>query len=192
MAGHDRTVAFLRDGDSVDRKRLRLAETAKYLKIAHAENGYERQAQHYYVLERRQRRKAMRGSVILWIRRIQDFVYGDLVWRYGSSVLRPVLTFALSALVAAGITFAAPMTDGGATGLHPGATTGAYSFEGWNGQSVVNYLNVLYFFLTAPAGGSQDSLHGWVKGIFVFYLLMTLWLIALTFEASAKRLGKSI
>jgi len=29
--------------------------------------------------------------------------------------------------------------------------------------------NVLYFFLTAPAGGSQDDLHGWVKVVFVVY-----------------------
>lgn len=44
MAGFTWTVVFLRDGDSADRKRIRLAETARYLKIAHAENGYERQA----------------------------------------------------------------------------------------------------------------------------------------------------
>jgi len=51
--------------------------------------------------------------------------------------------------------------------------------------------NVLYFFLTAPAGGSQDDLHGWVKVVFVVYLLAALWLIALTFEASTRRLGSA-
>ena len=58
-------------------------------------------------------------------------------------------------------------------------------------KATLAYFNLLYFFLTAPAGGSQDALHGWVKVIFVVYLLTALWLIALTFEASTKRLGRN-
>lgn len=67
-----------------------------------------------------------------------------------------------------------------------------YRPAGWTAQSVVNYLNIVYFFLTAPAGGSQDDLTGWVKVVFVVYLLTALWLIALTFEASTKRLGSTL
>jgi hypothetical protein len=62
MARDDRTVAFIREGDSQTRQRIRLAETAKYLKVAYAGNGDVERAQHYHVVERRQRRKAMRGS----------------------------------------------------------------------------------------------------------------------------------
>jgi Pentapeptide repeats (8 copies) len=190
MARHERTIAFLRDGDSVARRRIRLAETAKYLKIAHVENGYEQRARHYYVVERRQRRKAMQGTVAARARRAQDYVFGDLVWRYGTSALRPVVTLAVTASLAAALTLAAPAGDH-ATGLRPEGTKELYALAGWNTRSVENYLNVLYFFLTAPAGGSQDELLGWVKLVFVVYLLTALWLIALTFEASTRRLGSS-
>jgi hypothetical protein len=64
-------------------------------------------------------------------------------------------------------------------------------YQGWTIESATAYLNVLYFYLTAPAGGSQDALSGWVKVVFVMYLLTALWLIALVFEASTKRLGRS-
>lgn len=192
MARHDRTIAFLRDGDSEPRRRIRLAETARYLQIAHKENGYERQAQHYYVVERRSRRKALRGSVAEWVRRGLDFLFADLLWRYGSSAARPAVCLLLAAVMAAGVTFAAPSISGGATGLHPDDEATVYAFEGWNAGSAVNYLNVLYFFLTAPAGGSDDDLMGWVKVVFVVFLLTALWLIALTFEASTRRLGRSL
>jgi hypothetical protein len=191
MAGHDRTVVFLREEDSDTRRLIRFAETARYLQIAHKENGYERQARHYYVVERRLRRKAMRGSLGAYLRRLQDFVFGDAVWRYGSSVVRPVISLGLAAITAAAITFVAASGDGGATGLHSAATAQAYSYVGLNSSTAFNYLNVLYFFLTAPAGGSEDHLRGWVKIVFVLYLLAALWLIALTFEASTRRLGSS-
>jgi hypothetical protein len=190
MRRDDRTVAFLRAGDSAARRRIRLAETAKYLKLAYAGNGYERQAQHYHVVERRQRRKAMHGSLGARLRRIQDFVLGDLIWRYGTSAVRPALSLAMIALLASAITFAAPALDS-STGLRPEQGRGSYAFQGWNDRSLYDYLNVLYFFLTAPAGGSQDDLHGWVKIVFAGYLLTALWLIALTFEASTRRLGNA-
>jgi hypothetical protein len=91
MDGTDATVVFLRAGDSAARRRIRLAETAKYLKMAYAGNGYEQQAQHYHVIERRQRRKALHGSPGAWLRRLQDLVLGELIWRYGTSMLRPAL-----------------------------------------------------------------------------------------------------
>jgi hypothetical protein len=89
-----------------------------------------------------------------------------------------------------GLTFAAPAMDD-ATGLQPDGGSEPYAFQGWDARSLNGYLNVLYFFLTAPAGGSQDDLHGWVKAVFVVYLLTALWLIALTFEASTRRLGST-
>jgi hypothetical protein len=142
------------------------------------------------VTDRRQRRKALHGSLLAWVKRFQDYLLGDLVWRYGSSVARPVLTFGVVALLASTLTYLAPLT-GGPTGLYPKQSLIAYSYQGWRTESAVAYLNVLYFFLTAPAGGSQDQLTGWVKTIFVLYLLIALWLIALTFEASTKRLGSN-
>jgi hypothetical protein len=96
----DVTVAFLREGDSAARRRIRLAETAKYLKMAYAGNGYEEQAQHYHVVERRQRRKALHGSVRARLRRARDLVFGELIWRYGTSTLRPALSLAMTALLA--------------------------------------------------------------------------------------------
>jgi hypothetical protein len=40
-------------------------------------------------------------------------------------------------------------------------------------------------------GGSQAELSGWTKVVFVLYVLSAVWLVALTFEASARRLGRS-
>ena len=87
-------VSFIQKDDA-QRRHLRLAETAKYLRAVHAENGYEDRASHYYVLERRQRRLAMRGSILSRLRRAQDYVVGDWLWRYGSSVFRPAVAIAL-------------------------------------------------------------------------------------------------
>ena len=187
---HPRTVAFLRDGDSESRRRIRVAETAKYLKIAYGDNAYEEKAQHYYVVERRHRRRALQGSVRVRARRAQDFVFGDLVWRYGTSIMRPVVILGANAFLAAATTIVAPSLDHG-TGLFPEGGRTPYSLHGWDDGSLTDFLNVLYFFLTAPAGGSQDHLQGWVKLVFVIYLLTALWLIALTFEASTRRLAST-
>jgi hypothetical protein len=50
---------------------------------------------------------------------------------------------------------------------------------------------VCYFYLTAPAGGSGAELLGWVKVVFVTYVLLALWLIALIFDAFIRRTGTS-
>jgi pentapeptide repeat protein len=191
MDGYSRTVVFMDKGENARfRTRLRVAETAKYLRTVHAENGYESRADHYYVIERRQRRQALHGSLLALTRRAHDFLFGDLVWRYGASVIRPLVALVALAVTAAGITYLAPL-GGGATGLHPGHAAPAYTFTGLKIESFVNYLNVLYFFLTSPAGGSGDELTGWAKGIFVVYILSALWLIALVFESSSRHLGRS-
>jgi Pentapeptide repeats (9 copies) len=190
MTGYARTVVFLREeGDARYRTRIRAAETAKYLRAVHADNGYDTRADHYYVVERRQRRQALHGSPLALARRTQDYLFGDLVWRYGSSVARPIIALLLLALLAAGITFAAPL-GGGSTGLHPASDSSAYSFAGWNSASMVSYLNVLYFFITSPVGGSGAELTGWVKAVFVTYVLTAIWLLALIFESSINRLGR--
>lgn len=193
MTGTARSIVFLLpDGVAATkhRTRLRVAETAKYLGSAHSSNGYESQAAEYYVVERREKRRAMYGSVSALGRRAWDFVFGDLVWRYGSSVMRPILSFFIVALVASAMVYMAPMTDP-TSGLFPEGESVAYTFRPSFLNGMIAYLNVLYFFLTAPAGGSQDALHGWVKVIFVFYILTALWLIALMFEASTRRLGRN-
>jgi hypothetical protein len=58
-------------------------------------------------------------------------------------------------------------------------------------KSAIDYLNILYFFLTSTVGGSQAELAGWIKVVFVGYVLAAIWLIALVFESSARRLGRS-
>jgi hypothetical protein len=58
-------------------------------------------------------------------------------------------------------------------------------------KSILNILNVGYFYLTAPAGGSGGELIGWVKVIFVTYVLLALWLLALIFDAFVRRIGTS-
>jgi hypothetical protein len=191
MVGCPRNVIFIREaGEDRFRTRIRTAETAKYLRAVHAENGYEARADHYYVVERRQRRLALHGTVPARLRRMQDYILGDFLWRYGSNAARPIAALLILALVASGATYAAPLAGGG-TGLHPGDNGSAYSFHGWNAQSLTDYLNVLYFFLTSTVGGSQAVLTGWAKVVFVAYVFTAIWLIALIFEASTRRLGRS-
>jgi hypothetical protein len=191
MVGCPRNVIFIRqEGEDRFRTRIRTAETAKYLRAVHAENGYEARADHYYVVERRQRRLALHGTVPSRLRRMQDYILGDFLWRYGSNAARPIAALLILALVASGATYAAPLAGGG-TGLHPADNGSAYSFHGWTAQSLTDYLNVLYFFLTSTVGGSQAVLTGWAKAVFVAYIFTAIWLIALIFEASTRRLGRS-
>lgn len=171
------------------RTRVRTAETAKYLRAVHAENGCEARADHYYVVERRQRRRALRGSPVAWIRRTQDYLLGDLLWRYGSNVARPILALLILALAASAATYLS--AGDGATGLHPAPGQPAYGFHGWTARSLTDYLNVLYFFATSVVGGSQAEPAGWAKAVFAGYVLTAIWLIALIFEVSARRLGRS-
>ena len=64
-------------------------------------------------------------------------------------------------------------------------------FSGWNTRSLFGFLNVAYFYLTAPAGGSSAAPIGWVKFVFVIYILLAMWLIALIFDAFIRRAGTS-
>ena len=81
-------------------------------------------------------------------------MFGDLVWRYGSSVVRPILSFFVVAFVAAGLTYMAPIFDP-TSGLFPESKSTAYTYGTSFAGSTIAYLDVLYFFLTAPAGGSK-------------------------------------
>lgn len=191
MIGCPHPIAFIRGtGDEQVRLFLRTAETAKYLRSVHAENGYEERADDYYVVERRQRRRALRGGLLRRGRRATDYVLGDLLWRYGTRPSRPVVALFLSAMSVSAITFAAPSLDPG-TGLRPSADSAPYQYDGFGFRSAVSFLNVAYFFLTSTVGGSEAELSGWVKVVFVGYVLTAIWLIALVFEASTRRLGRS-
>ena len=88
------------------------------------------------------------------------------------------------------VTYFAPL-DSAATGLHPVGGGLVYGFHGWDFGSVLSFLNVTYFYLTAPAGGSGAILIGWVKVVFVAYVLFALWLLALIFDAFVRRIGTS-
>jgi hypothetical protein len=105
-------------------------------------------------------------------------------------LLRPILALAVLATVSTTVTYIAPLVSLSA-GLHPVDTATAYSFDGWNIKSLLDFLNVGYFYLTAPAGGSSATLIGWVKVVFVAYVLLALWLIALIFDAFIRRVGIS-
>ena len=191
MAGFNRVVSFVAEStDSGPRTKLRAAETAKYLRSVHADNGYETRGAHYYIVERRLRRQALRGTFGARIRRVQDFLFGEIIWQYGYSLLRPILALGFLAVICATITYVAPLITP-ATGIHPTETATTYGFNGWNSESLLNFLNVGYFYLTAPAGGSGAELVGWVKAVFVIYVLLALWLIALIFDAFIRKAGTS-
>ena len=184
-------IAFIREsGEERHRTRVRTAETAKYLRAVHAQNGYESRADDYYVVERRQRRRALHGGPLQRLRRAQDYVLGDLLWRYGSRPSRPIAVLFMLASIASAITYLAPSLDAG-TGLRPSAGADPYHFDAFDAQSAIAYSNVLYFFLTSTVGGSQAELSGWTKIVFVVFVLTAIWLIALVFEASSRRLGRS-
>lgn len=191
MTGFDRFIAFIPSAeDSAPRTKTRAAETAKYLRSVHADNGYEDRAAHYYIVERRLRRRALAGSFGAGIRRVQDYLFGELIWRYGSSIIRPIA--ALVVLVAAStiMSYLAPLVSRTA-GVRPTAAATTYGYSGWNARSLYDFLNVGYFYLTAPAGGSSAIPVGWVKVVFVIYILLALWLIALIFDAFIRRAGTS-
>lgn len=191
VTGFRYVVSFLPDTrDAVPRAWIRAAETAKYLSSVHADNGYEARATHYYVVERRLRRRALRGSVRARIQGGADLLFGEVVWRYGSSVVRPVLALATLAFTSSLISYLAPLLSP-AAGIQPADTFSPYTFHGWNTHSLIDFLNVGYFYLTATAGGSGDRLTGWVKIVFVGYVLLALWLIAITFEAFTKKVSSS-
>ncbi len=191
MDKFDRIVSFIPGIDGPDpRAKIRAAETAKYLRNVHADNGYEARGAHYYVVERRLKRQAMRGTPVSRIRRAQDFVFGEMLWLYGSSLIRPILALGALAAISTVITYIAPIISP-ATGLRPAETGPVYNFRGWNISSATDLLNVAYFYLTAPAGGSGAELIGWVKVIFVAYILLALWLLALIFDAFVRRIGAS-
>jgi hypothetical protein len=191
MGKFDRIVTFVPATSGADpRARIRAAETARYLRNVHAENGYDQRAEHYYITERRLRRQAMRGTVASRVRRAQDYVFGEMLWRYGSSLIRPTMALAILAISSAMLTYFAPLISP-VTGLYPAGSSLAYTFRGWDIGSALSFLNVIYFYLTAPAGGSGAILVGWVKMVFVAYVLLALWLLALIFDAFVKKIGTS-
>jgi hypothetical protein len=191
MGKFDRIITFIPPSNDADpRAKIRAAETARYLRNVHTENGYEQRAAHYYIIERRLRRQAMRGTVASGIRHAQDYVFGELLWRYGSSLLRPALALAILAITSTMVTYFAPLISP-ATGLQPTGEGPVYSFHGWNVGSALSFLNVNDFYLTAPAGGSGAILIGWVKVVFVAYVLLALWLLALIFDVFVRRTGTS-
>lgn len=179
-----------RSGDQDPRAKVRAAETARYLRNVHAENGYDSAAAHYYIVERRLRRQAMQGTFTARVRRMQDYIFGEMLWKYGSSLTRPILALAILAVAGAIVTYIAPLISP-ATGLRSVGNGPVYGFHGWSRESILGFLNVGFFFLTAPAGGSGGVLAGWVKLVFVAYVLLALWLLALIFDAFVRRIGAS-
>lgn len=191
MTGFGRIITFLPEvGHSAPRTSIRAAETAKYLRQVHADNGYDARAQHYYIIERRLRRRAMTGSFRARLRQAQDYLFGEVIWRYGSSITRPIAAIAVLALASSAISYLAPLASP-ATGIRPAGSATMYGFSGWDAKSLWNFLNVAYFYLTAPAGGSSATPAGWVKLVFASYILLALWLIALVFDAFIRKAGTS-
>jgi hypothetical protein len=101
-----------------------------------------------------------------------------------------MLALAVLTIAGATITYFAPLISP-STGIRPPGTAVAYGFHGWSIESLLNFLNVDYFYLTAPAGGSGAEPTGWAKVVFVSYVLLALWLIALIFDAFIRRAGTS-
>ena len=191
MARFNRIIAFVPDSSESDpRTKIRAAETAKYLRGIHVANGYDARGSHYYIVERRLRRQAMTGSFAARVRRAQDFIFGEVIWQYGTSVLRPILALGVLATLCTALTYLAPLASHG-TGIREAGSATALGFDGWRARSLVNFLNVGYFYLGAPAGGSGAEPSGWVKVVFGAYVLLALWLIALIFDAFIKRTGVS-
>lgn len=190
MAGFNRVITFSNAEASEPRTNIRAAETAKYLRQVHADNGYDARAMHYYIVERRLRRRAMIGSFGSRIRQAQDYVFGEVIWRYGSSVIRPISAVAVLALASTVVSYFAPLASP-LTGIRPAESGRIYGFSGWNTKSLLDFLDVGYFYLTAPAGGSSATPSGWVKLVFIAYVLLALWLIALVFDAFIRKVGTS-
>jgi hypothetical protein len=191
MARFDRFITFIKDTDgSAPRTKIRAAETSKYLGKVHTDNAYEEKARYYSITERRLRRQALAGSSRFSLRQAQDYAFGDVSWRYGTSVTRPIGALFLLTVTSTLISYFAPLINS-AAGIRPSGATTMYGFSGWNVRSLLNLFNVGYFYLTSPAGGSSATPSGWVKLIFVIYILLALWVIALVFDAFIRRTGTS-
>jgi hypothetical protein len=141
----------------------------------------------------------MVGSFKARIRQALDYFFGEVIWRYGSSIIRPIAAIAILALVARSLRIWPHSRVRQLASARPDrqlftdsvAGTTIYGFSGWDAKSLLNFLDVGYFYLTAPAGGSSATPVGWVKLVFIAYVLLALWLIALVFDAFIRKVGTS-
>ena len=181
-------VEFIDNTQGDVRFHLRVAETAKYLKRVHAENSYSAAAREYHVVEQRHRRKAMSGSRGKRMRRVLDYVFGDMLWRYGTSILRPLAALFAVAVACSLLVLALPILDPG-SGLYSEPNSAAFQWEGWTNCSLKALLESLYFFIVAPTGVASGELLGTARVLFVAYMFFGIALLALFVEASMRRTG---
>lgn len=125
------------------------------------------------------------------LRRAMSFFLGDVLWRYGTSAVRPLIALLVLAGIWSICTVLIPLWSSD-SGL---VLSGSGGPERWNGlsrQSLLSVLNSMYFFIVAPTGAAQGSFAGWAKAAFLVYMVAGAGLLALFIEASMRRTGAGV
>lgn len=183
--GFDRKIAFLEDPVGEPwHQHSRVAETARYLRKIHAENGYADEADRYHVVERQFARQAKSKTRVSRLRASVEWLFQDLLWSYGTSIAKPLAALGLlSCLFALVMVASASLT--GSSGLREDSGRLLGSPLSWTDP-----FNAVYFLLTSPVGGGGFEPVGMGKLVFLAFGLAAVVLLALIFEVAIRRLGR--
>jgi hypothetical protein len=188
--GFDRVIQFSDDAMHEQwRAWRRREEIAKILKVVYLDNGYYERGLKYYYLERQFRRRAMPWLSRKGLSRLVDFVTGEVLWAYGTSLLRPFLVYCAATIGAAVALLSMPSWT--STG---GVLLGSCKASKCTPISLVHgglntISDVAYYLVTAAVGNNSYDAVGTGRIIFLAYNILALVLLSLWFASVARRLA---
>jgi hypothetical protein len=108
------------------------------------------------------------------------------LWRYGTSVSRPLLGLVIVALITALLLLGLPILDAVSGVVDPSRSSWPLSFD----DGLIAYFDTVYFLLTAPAGVGTLKPVGLGKIVFASFLIASLVLLSLAFQSATRRLSR--
>jgi hypothetical protein len=180
--------------DPVDeqwRSSRRREEVCKILRVQLLANGYADKALDFYFEERRFRRKAMVPSRGRWLKRLWDFLAGELFWGYSTRPFRPVAAYGIVvAIVGAAFVLLPGVAPG--NGMRLVATDSADNLVLDSRGALSSWLQTCYFLVTCAAGVSGFEPIGTLgQLLFAAYCIVSLAILTYMFAAIARRIGQS-
>jgi hypothetical protein len=188
--GFDRAVEFSDDSPSERWRRWRRREEiSKILKLVQLENGYYERALSYYYFERKFRRKAMPWLSKKGPRHLADLFAGELLWAYGTSMVRPFVVYALATFGASALLLALPRIIARSGLVLGSCVSGSCRLISFSSMNPTRIIDVAYFLATAAFGNSTYGPVGFGRLIFLMYEVLSLVLLSLWFASVARRLA---
>lgn len=185
--GFDRAIVFIDDPEGEPwHQHSRVAETARYLRMVFSANHYADQARHYHVVERQHARRARPSGFRQGLHSGLEWVFQDLLWRYGTSPWRPLIAVALWSAIWTAIFLLIPTISPSLGGMRDQAGV----LLALSGNAGVLWT-CFYALVTAPLGGEGGTPVGLGQLAFLVYAVGVLVLLAIAFEASVRTLGHS-